>query len=368
MHPHPNQDVLLSTRKGLFRLRDGQLDLLGFLGVQVSNAVRDPRDGRIHAALDHGHFGCKLQYSDDDGATWVETDAPAYPQPTNGEVHVDPVRGEPVEWSTKLIWTIEPGHASRPGELWCGTIPGGMFRSTDRGETWSLVESLWDHPTRSQWFGGGFDDPGLHSISLHPSDPDTLAVGLSAGGVWVTRDGTRSWAPATGMNAPYTPPEEAGNPAMQDPHRIARCPAAPEVAWVQHHGGMYRSTDGCSSWTEITGVDPSTFGFAVAAHPTDPDTAWFVPAASDEVRVPVDGRVVVTRTRDGGATFEQLTDGLPQHNAWHLVYRHGLDVDASGEQLVLGSTSGGVWTSIDGGDHWTEVTNDLPPVLAVRFT
>lgn len=366
--PHPSTPALICTRKGLFRLQAGELEPLGFLGVQVSAAARDPRSGRLHVALDHGHFGCKLQRSDDDGATWIETDAPAYPQPADGDVHVDPVRGEPVAWSTKLVWTIEPGHVDRLGELWCGTIPGGMFRSADGGDSWQLVDSLWDHPTRSQWFGGGFDDPGLHSISIDPTDPDTLAVGLSAGGVWVTRDGAKSWAPATGMKAPYMPPEAAENPAVQDPHRIARCASDPQVAWVQHHGGMFRSTDGCASWTSIEGVEPSTFGFAVAAHPTDPSTAWFVPAHSDEVRVPVDGRMVVTRTRDGGATFETLADGLPQVNGWHLVYRHGLDIDATGDGLVMGSTSGGLWTTTDGGDHWNLVSNDLPPVLAVRFT
>lgn len=364
---YPTSDVLVSTRKGLFRLRHGRLELIGFLGVNVTNAVRDPRDGRIHVALDHGHFGCKLQHSDDDGATWVETDAPAYPQPPDGEIRVDPVRGEPVEWATKLIWTIEPGHADRPGELWCGTVPGGLFRSTDRGESWSLVESMWDTPTRSQWFGGGFDDPGLHSISIDPSDPDRIALGLSAGGVWVTDDGAKSWTVATGMTAPYMPPEEADNPAVQDPHRIARCAADPSVCWVQHHGGMFRSTDGGATWTGIQGVEPSTFGFAVAAHPHDPNSAWFVPAISDECRVPVDGRMVVTRTRDGAESFEVLRDGLPQSDAWHLVFRHGLDVDATGEQLVIGSSTGGLWTSVDSGDSWTQITNDLPQIYAARF-
>ena len=51
--------------------------------------------------------------------------------------------------------------------------------------------------------------------------------------------------------------------------------------------------------------------FAVASHPHDPLTAWFVPAISDEVRVPVDGRMVVTRTRDGGESFVPVSGNLP---------------------------------------------------------
>ena len=360
-------DILIGTRKGLFRLLSGELSLVGFLGVPVTNVMRDPRDGRIHAAVDHGHFGTKLHHSDDDGATWAEVDPPAYPPRPADATDVDPVRGEPVDWTTKLLWSIEPAHPDDAGALWCGTIPGGLFRSEDRGETWLLVRSLWDEPSRAKWFGGGYDHPGIHSVSVDPTDPDTLAVGVSCGGVWVTHDRGKSWTAATGMRAGFMPPEDAMRPEIQDPHRVARCRDHPQSMWVQHHSGIFRSTDGGATWSEITDVAPSNFGFAVAAHPSDPDTAWFVPAANDDQRVPIDGRMVVNRTRDGGATFESLSAGLPQSHGWHLVYRHGLDVDATGEQLVLGSTSGGLWTSDDGGDHFNLVSNDLPPIAAVRF-
>ena len=80
--------------------------------------------------------------------------------------------------------------------------------------------------------------------------------------------------------------------------------------WCQHHNGMFRSIDGGATFSEITDVEPSVFGFAVAAHPHDAQTAWFVPAQKDEMRIPVDGRMVVTRTRDGGESFEMLVDGL----------------------------------------------------------
>jgi len=360
-------NILIGTRKGLFRLDDDGLDLVGFLGVPVTNVVRDRRDGRIHVAVDHGHFGCKTHYSDDSGVSFVESSPPAYPPRPDDAIDVDPVRGDEVAWTTSLIWTLEPAHDDDPGALWCGTIPGGLFRSEDRGESWQLVRPLWDDPSRPQWFGGGYDNPGIHSVSVDPADPDTVAVGISCGGVWITHDRGHTWSVAKGMRAGFMPPESAEIPYIQDPHRIVRCRAQPEVMWAQHHSGMYRSADGGASWDEIVDVSPSTFGFAVAAHPSDPDTAWFVPSQSDEVRVPVDGRMVVNRTRDGGATFDTLCDGLPQRNAYHLVYRHGLDVDDTGDRLVVGSTSGSLWVSDDGGDHFTNVTNDLPPIAAVRF-
>jgi photosystem II stability/assembly factor-like uncharacterized protein len=146
-----------------------------------------------------------------------------------------------------------------------------------------------------------------------------------------------------------------------------QCPADPEALWVQHHNGMFVSRDGGGEWAELTDVKPAVFGFGVAVHPRDGNRAWFVPATKDECRVPVDGRLVVTRTSDGGKTFEALTRGLPQEHCYDLVYRHALAVDATGERLVMGSTTGGVWTSEDGGDSWRRLPASLPPVWSVRF-
>jgi hypothetical protein len=137
--------------------------------------------------------------------------------------------------------------------------------------------------------------------------------------------------------------------------------------WVQHHNGIFASSDESRTFTEITGVGPSTFGFAVAVHPRDPDTAWFVPEIKDEKRIPSAGRLVVTRTRDGGRTFETLREGLPQRHAYDLVYRHGLDLADDGTSLLMGSTTGGLWSSNDGGESWQTVSLTLPPIYAVRF-
>ena len=122
-----------------------------------------------------------------------------------------------------------------------------------------------------------------------------------------------------------------------------------------------------ATWQELTAIRPSKFGFAVAAHPRDPNTAWFVPAIKDERRIPVDGKIAVARTRDAGRSFEALTGGLPQRHAYDLVWRHGLAVDDSGDRLAFGSTSGGLWISEDGGESWTMPEARLPPIAAVRF-
>jgi 5-formyltetrahydrofolate cyclo-ligase len=112
---------------------------------------------------------------------------------------------------------------------------------------------------------------------------------------------------------------------------------------------------------------PSSFGFGVVVHPRDPDTAWFVPGIKDEKRYPVDGKLVVTRTRDGGRTFKVLRKGLPQKHAYDVVFRHALALDKTGKRLAFGSTTGNLWVSEDQGDSWKTVSTSLPPVHAVRF-
>lgn len=368
--------LFVGTRKGLFTVeRDGNGDAgwsvtrATFLGDPVSIVFPDARDGYVYAAIGHGHFGVKLHRSADGGATWGECAAPAYPKlPEGREPDRCPGRGIEIPWNLELVWALEAGGADEPGVLWCGTVPGGLFRSADRGDSWSLVESLWDEPLRKRWFGGGLDYPGIHSVCVDPRDSRHVLVGVSCGGVWRTRDGGTTWqCQADGMRADYVPDQSANDPEIQDPHCLVQCASAPDALWVQHHNGIFRSTDGSASWTEVTEAGPSTFGFAVAVHPQEPDTAWFVPAIKDEKRIPVDGKLVVTRTRDGGRTFDVLRQGLPQDHAYDLVYRHALAIDSSGDRLAFASTTGSLWVSENQGDRWSQVSAYLPPVYCVRF-
>lgn len=355
-------DVLnVATRKGLFRFRreDGawRAGAPAFLGEPVSFVMADPRDGAVYAALNLGHFGIKLHRSDDQGETWAELPCPAFDKAEDSEDAKDAP-------SVDMIWSLTPGPADQPGLLFCGTIPGGLFVSRDRGESWSLNQNLWPHA--AGWFGGGYDKAGIHTVLADPRDPQRMVLAVSTGGVWVSQDMGESWdSVGRGLRAAYMPPEQAFVLQAQDVHRLAACAADPDTVWCQHHNGVFLSRDGGRTFAELEPT-PSAFGFAVAAHPKDRDTAWFVPAIKDERRVPVNAALVVTRTRDGGRTFEALSNGLPGVS-YDLIYRHGLDVDATGRRLAMGSTTGNLWTSEDGGDNWTLVGGHLPPIAQVAF-
>jgi len=362
--------ALVATRKGLFTFTSTDdhtqwtMTSSAFLGVSVSMVLADHRDNRWYAALNHGHFGVKLHRSDDQGTSWQEIGTPHYPSTRNDDDNNNDNDAD----STDLIWTLEAAGNDRPGVLWAGTIPGGLFYSDDCGDSWQLNASLWEREERSQWMGGGYDKPGIHSICVDPRDSNHLTLGVSCGGVWASADGGVSWAnKAKGMRAAFMPPEKQFDPNIQDPHRVVNCAASPDVFWAQHHNGIFHSRDDAQTWQEIENVAPSGFGFAVAVHPNDPNLAWFVPGVKDECRIPVEAQFVVTRTRDGGNTYEILKAGLPTEQAYDLVYRHGLDVDASGDCLLMGSTTGNLWATADQGDQWHCISNYLPPVYCVRF-
>lgn len=353
----------VATRKGLFRFRreaaGWHAGPPAFLGEPVSAVLADGRDGSLTAALALGHFGVKLHRSGDGGASWQEVAAPAFPAAPV------PDAGAP---SVSLVWTLVAGGANRPGRLWAGTLPGGLFRSDDAGASWQLVESLWNVPERKDWAGGGYDHPGIHSVLVDPADSRRLTVAVSTGGIWRSADDGATWRlVGEGLVADYMPPELAGSLVAQDPHRLVACPSAPAVVWCQHHNGIFLSEDGAETFRRIATAEPSAFGFAVAVHPHDPATAWFVPAVKDECRVPVDGRLVVSRTTDRAASFAVLSRGLPQQSSYDVVYRHALDVDRTGRRLAMGSTTGNLWLSEDAGESWSLLSAHLPPIAQVAF-
>ena len=147
-------------------------------------------------------------------------------------------------------------------------------------------------------------------------------------------------------------------------HKLLVHPARPERLWQQNHCGVYRSDDRGDTWERLEGNGlPSGFGFPIALDPAEPDAAWVVPEEGAENRVTSDGRLGVYRTRDGGASWELASNGLPEQ-AWVSVLREGMSYDDGG--IYLGTQSGSVFATADGGDSWVEAVSQLPPVLSVE--
>ncbi|MGI9542786.1 MAG: WD40/YVTN/BNR-like repeat-containing protein [Cyclobacteriaceae bacterium] len=354
--------LLLGTRKGLIVLRKQpkgwKFEKTHFTGIPVSLAYVDQRDKTWWACLDHGHWGRKLHRSKDEGHTWVEVEAPKYPEGTEMK--------EGVPAMVRYIWAFTQAGDDKPGELYLGTEPGGLFQSKDHGDSWELVESLWDHPSRPEhWFGGGRDYAGIHSIVVDPRDSDHLYIGISCAGVFESTNAGKTWLVRNqGLRADYLPDPQAE--VGHDPHMLVACHKQPDALWQQNHCGIFKSTDGAKSWQEVTDKKgPAKFGFAMAVDHEDSEQAWVVPAVSDEIRVAIDGALTVCRTDDGGKTWQDFRKGLPQENCFDLVYRHALDVNA--DEVVFGTTTGNLFHSQDRGTSWDLLGYTLPMVYSVDF-
>lgn len=362
--------LIVGTKKGLVVLDAGakgwRCRPIAHAGIHVSYAFHDRRDGTTWAALDHGHWGAKLSRSKDGGKSWEEVAAPKYPADASLTMCT---KKKP---ALRYMYVLAPGRPQEPGRLYVGTVPGGLFASDDRGATFTLDGSLWNHAKRDQWNQAGkdFDEPGVHSIVVDPRDPAHVYVAVSSAGVLETRDAGRSWqARNVGLVNSFLPDPNAE--VGHDPHFLEMCQSEPDVLWQQNHCGVYRSTDAGKTWTDIGVKDRAApsgvvhFGFAVAADPRNPERAWLVPATSDDKRYAPDGALCAARTEDGGKSWQVLRKGLPQESAYDLVYRHGLALD--GDRLVFGTTTGHLYASEDRGDSWTAIAGNLPPINSVRF-
>lgn len=354
--------LLLGTRKGLvaWRFTDNQwqVENISFEGVPVSIAYADPRNGTWWACLDHGHWGVKLHRSTDRGANWQEVTAPSYPEGQEVKDGVPAV--------TRYIWAMAHGGNSHPSRLWLGTDPGGLFVSEDGGDSFQLVESLWNHPSRkTNWFGGGRDLPGIHSIVVDPRNEEHVYVAISCAGVFETYDSGKTWAVRNkGLLAEFLP--DPASEVGHDPHILVAASTDPDVLWQQNHCGIFRSVDGAQNWQAISTKEGTAhFGFAIAVAEDNADQAWVAPADSDAIRVPVKGALCICRTDDGGKTWEEQRNGLPQQNCFDIVYRHALA--SSGDAVVFGTTTGNLFFSGDRGENWQVVSNYLPMVHSVQF-
>ena len=359
----PSGDVVLlvGTMKGAFLLwsdekrKRWKLDGPHFRGQPVYAMAYDERGGRRRtlAGTRSFHWGSVLQWSDDFGRSWSAPDRQNVKFPTESGL------------ALTQIWQIRPAHETDPDLVYCGVEPAALFESRDAGETWTPVQGLLKHEHRPKWEPGG-GGLCLHTIIIDPADSKRMLVAMSTGGVYRTDDGGRCWqARNVGVRAQFLPDKY---PLFgQCVHKVVHHPNRPMRLFLQNHWGLYRSDDWGDSWQDIANGVPSDFGFAMQAHPHDPDTVYIVPLESDTFRCTPEGKLRVYRTCDSGATWEPHGEGLPQANAYETVLRDALTADTLDRAgIYFGTRSGKVFASADEGESWREIADGLPQVVNVK--
>jgi len=344
--------LLVGTKKGLYILRGdagrGSWACEGpaFAPAEIHHAAYDARDGSMFAAVNQTWGGSRIEVSRDMGKTWKTTKNPAFPEGTDR--------------TFSKTWHIEPGHSKTPNVVWAGTEPAALFKSEDRGETWSIVKSLDDQPSRAKWVPG-FGGMGLHSIAIDAKDPKKMMVGISVGGVYRTEDGGTTWVQDNKVNgAPSERPD-----VFYCIHKLLAHPEESDVRFMRVHEEVYWRDPGQTTWQFSTTGLPSNFGFAAAMHPRNPSTAYCIPLDGMR-RTAAPFGIGVYRTTDKGKTWDRLDKGLPEGAPLESV-REGMHNDRLDPMgLYFGTANGDVWASKTEGESWSRIAQYLPYVTSVH--
>ncbi|HEY1869215.1 MAG TPA: hypothetical protein VGG70_13040, partial [Candidatus Cybelea sp.] len=237
-----------------------------------------------------------------------------------------------------------------------GAVDGGVWESLDSGRTWNPI----------------FDDQPIASIgaiAVAPSNPRVLYVGTGEAdmrsdiafgdGVYKSVDGGKSWA-----HAGLAETKQIGA-IVVDPHDA-------DVVYVATLGrpygpnpqrGVYKSTDGGKNWSQVLYKGPDVGAISLAMAPDDPKVVyaalWQTRRPPWNVYPPSNGPGSgLYKTADGGATWTQLTTGLPEH-----VGRIGLSISNAAPHRVYANVDsppkgGGIYRSDDAGANWTRENSE----------
>lgn len=232
--------------------------------------------------------------------------------------------------------------------VFAGTKPALMFVSRDAGATWAELTAFRAIRSRPLWFSPA-EPPFkayVQGIALSPRDPMTILAGIEFGAVVRSTDGGSTWS----NHRPA---------ALRDCHTITF--HASDGNWAYEAGGSGAGTamsvDAGETWTQpAEGLDRH-YGWACAAHPTDP-RVWYASLSPSPSKAHggKNAEAHIFRWSDDGG-WKKLTGGLPQplENMPYAV----LTVPSSPDHVYAGLSNGDVWQSDDRGDTWRQLPASL---------
>ena len=201
-----------------------------------------------------------------------------------------------------------------------------------------------------------------------PSQPYTFYMGSTGGGVWKTTDAGQSWANVTDGQI-GAGSMGAIDVSQSDPNTIYIGTGSDGLrSNVSIGDGVYKSTDAGKTWAHVGLKEVGNVG-GIRVHPTTPDIA-FVAAIGNPFKPNVERGVF--RTKDGGRTWQKVLFVSDSTGAIDVEFQPGNPsvvfaamwrAERKPWTIISGAREGGVYRSADGGDTWTKVTNGLPNEL-----
>ena len=325
--------VLVGTAKGVVTLEregDGWREAsVALPDKHISAMLIEPESDTMFAGAYHGG----LHASTDGGQTWEPRDA--------GLTQDD-------------VFSLEMARVGGRLRLYCGTEPAHLFVSDDLGRSWAELPSLRDVETVGSWSFPAPPHVGhLKHINFDPRNAETIYASVEVGGLLRSDDAGRSWRDVPGM--------------YEDVHRVVINPHEPRFMYVTGGDGLYASTDGGASWEHWadTGHEIGGYPDQLVFHPRNPKL-MFVAAAKDSPgawRTTHFAGSRISRSRDGGRSWEVLGGGLPDRMQANV---EAMCLEAWGEgescSLFAATTAGEVWASDDAGETWYVASSGLAPI------
>jgi photosystem II stability/assembly factor-like uncharacterized protein len=351
---------MVGTGKGafLFTSDDGRRSWKAseqyFKGSPTFHLAYDARNKMFLAGVNNTQWGPTIMRSFDSGKTWTRAkNPPKFPEGSG--------------LSVANIWHIEPSTDAEPDVIYAGVDPAVLFKSEDKGESWTVNNALLNHETRKQW-SPGFGGLCLHTILIDPKDPKKMHIAISAVGTMFTEDGGENWRFQNKNVRSGSQPEEYP-PFGQCVHKVVRHPGRPSVLYQQNHFGQYRSDNNGEDWVEIRNNLPSTFGFPIAVDANEPRRVYTSPLEGDFNRVSPGGRFAVWTSDNSGQEWQEQTNGLPSPPVYFTVLREGMSADKEDPcGVYIGTTTGQLFYSRNQGKEWSKITDQLPPILSVSVS
>jgi photosystem II stability/assembly factor-like uncharacterized protein len=251
-----------------------------------------------------------------------------------------------------LAVSVSPSHVEHGvSVVYAGTEPSNLYRSEDGGKTWQLLPELRRLPSEPRW---SFPPrPWTHhvrTIALHPTDPDSLVVGIELGGVMRSLDGGSTWI-------------DHNPQAHSDTHQLLMHPLAPERVYEVAGQGIALSPDHGETWRRLDSGLDRHYAWATAVDPADPDL-WYasVSRSAFAAHGRGDGQSVLLRSRGNGwsAIDHWGDDAALRRMPYALATLPG-----QAGRLVVGLRGGSLLVGEEAGETWSRLEPALPDVIAL---